>query len=145
MVNDFPQVVAALNAVPDLTEDLANLVLDGIRPSSFLLEGGQVRKQALIDEVEQVVAGQCGVMVLEEATPPDLQYRESFANFLSFGGIGLLGSDRERGLPTGQTLSACWLRPRQIEGLFVMSLLSGRFEVSAKWRRNFPSVRQSVP
>ena len=63
VVDDLPQVVAALDAVFDLAEDLANLVFDGVRPGGFLLEGVQVREQFLIDEGEQVVAAQGGVVV----------------------------------------------------------------------------------
>ena len=44
-------------------EDLANLVFDGVRPGGLLLEGVQVREQFLIDEGEQVVAAQGGVVV----------------------------------------------------------------------------------
>ena len=57
MVDDLPQVVAALDAVFDLAEDLANLVFDGVRPAGFLLEPVQVREQFPVDEGEQVVAG----------------------------------------------------------------------------------------
>jgi len=63
MVDDFAQVVAALNLVLDFTENLADLVLDGVRSACPLLEAVQEREKLLIDEVAQVVAGQCGVVV----------------------------------------------------------------------------------
>jgi uncharacterized protein with PhoU and TrkA domain len=50
VVDDLPQVVAALDAVFDLAEDLADLVFDGVRPGGLLLEAVQVREQFLIDE-----------------------------------------------------------------------------------------------
>ena len=56
VVDDLAQVVAAVNLVLDLAEDLADLVLDGVRPAGLLLEPMQIRKQLLIDEVAQVVA-----------------------------------------------------------------------------------------
>ena len=63
VVDDLPQVLAALDAVFDLAEDLANLVFDGVWPRGFLLEGVQVWEQFLIDECQQVVAAQGGVVV----------------------------------------------------------------------------------
>ena len=50
MVDDLTQVVAALNAVLDLAEDLADLVLNSVRTSGFGFEALQVGKQFLIDE-----------------------------------------------------------------------------------------------
>ena len=58
VVDDLAQVVAAVDLVLDLTEDLADLVLDGVRPSRPLLEAVQVGKELAVDEVAQVVAGQ---------------------------------------------------------------------------------------
>ena len=43
VVDDLPQVVAALDAVFDLAEDFANLVFDGVRPGGFVVfEGVEV-------------------------------------------------------------------------------------------------------
>ena len=66
VVDDLAQVVAALDLVLDLPEDLPDLVFDGVRPAGLLLEAVQVGKELLIDEVAQVVAGQ-GLVVVELA------------------------------------------------------------------------------
>jgi hypothetical protein len=63
VVDDLAQVVAALDLVLDLAEDLADLVFDGVRPAGLLLEAVQVGKQLAVDEVAQVVAGQRLVVV----------------------------------------------------------------------------------
>ena len=44
MVDGLAQVVAALDAVLDLAEDLANLLLDGVRPRGPLLEAMEIGK-----------------------------------------------------------------------------------------------------
>jgi hypothetical protein len=62
-VDHVAQVVAALDLVLDLAEDLADLVFDGVRPAGALLEAGQVGEQLAVDEVAQVVAGHGGVVV----------------------------------------------------------------------------------
>ncbi|WP_219857039.1 hypothetical protein [Stutzerimonas kunmingensis] len=59
----FAQVVAALDAVLQLAEYLADLVLDGVRPFGLLLEAMQVGKQLGIDEILEVIAGQGAVVV----------------------------------------------------------------------------------
>ena len=66
VVDDLAQVVAALDLVLDLAEDLADLVFDGVRPAGLLLEAVQVGKELLIDEIAEVVAGQ-GLVVVELA------------------------------------------------------------------------------
>ncbi len=66
VVDDLAQVVAAVDLVFDLAEDLPDLVFDGVRPAGLLLEAVQVGKELLIDEVAQVVAGQ-GLVVVELA------------------------------------------------------------------------------
>jgi hypothetical protein len=45
MVDDLAQVVAALNLVLDLAENLPNLVFDGVRAARLLLEAVQVGKE----------------------------------------------------------------------------------------------------
>ena len=62
-LGDFAEVVAALGAVFELSEDFPDLVLDGVRPGGLLLEAVQVGEEFPIDEVEEVVAGVCPVMV----------------------------------------------------------------------------------
>ena len=57
LVNDFAQVVAALNLVLDLAEDFPNLVFDGVRAARLLLEAMQVRKKFPVHEVTEVVTG----------------------------------------------------------------------------------------
>ena len=57
MVDDLAQVVAAVNLVLDLAEDLADLVLDGVRPAGLLFEAVQVGEQLAVYEIPQIVAG----------------------------------------------------------------------------------------
>ena len=45
VVDDLAEVVAALNLVLDLAEDLTDLVLDGVRPAGLLLEAVQVGEE----------------------------------------------------------------------------------------------------
>ena len=66
VVDDLAQVVAALDLVLDLAEDLADLVFDGVRPGGLLLEAVQVGEELAVDEVAQVVAGQ-GLVVVDLA------------------------------------------------------------------------------
>ena len=66
VVDDLAQVVAALDLVLDLAEDLADLVFDGVRPAGPLLEAVQVGKELAVDEVAQVVAGH-GLVVVDLA------------------------------------------------------------------------------
>jgi len=63
VIDDLAQVVAALDLVLDLPEDLPDFVFDGVRPAGLLLETVKVREELLIDEVAEVVAGQGFVMV----------------------------------------------------------------------------------
>ena len=63
MVDDLAQVIAALNLVFDLAEDLPDLVFDGVRAGGLLREAVQVWEELLIDEIAQVVAGLGGVVV----------------------------------------------------------------------------------
>ena len=57
MVDDLAQVVAALNLVLDLAEDLPDLVLDGVRAARLLLEAVQVGEKFRVDELAEVIAG----------------------------------------------------------------------------------------
>jgi uncharacterized protein with PhoU and TrkA domain len=56
VVDDLAQVVAALDLVLDLAEDLPDLVLDGVRPAGLLGEAVQVGEELLVDEIPQVIA-----------------------------------------------------------------------------------------
>jgi hypothetical protein len=63
VVDYFAQVVAALNFVFDLPENLPYFVFDGVWPGRLLREAMQVWKELLVDEISQVVAGHRGVVV----------------------------------------------------------------------------------
>jgi|GEM_PF-686144 len=63
VVDDLAQVVAALDAVFDLTEDFADLVFDGVRAGGLGLEAVQVGEELAVDEGDEVVAGEGGVVV----------------------------------------------------------------------------------
>ena len=63
VVDDLAQVVAALNLVLDLAEDLADIVFDGVRPAGSLRISVQVGKELAVDEVAEVVAGQRLVVI----------------------------------------------------------------------------------
>ena len=66
VIDNLAQVVAALNLVLDLAEDLPNLVFDGVRAARLLFEAVQVGKELPVHEVAEVVAGQ-GFVVVEFA------------------------------------------------------------------------------
>ena len=63
MVDDFTQVIAALDLVFDLPEDLPNFVFDGVRAGGLLRETVQIGEELLIDEIADVIASQCLVVV----------------------------------------------------------------------------------
>ena len=63
MVDDLAQVVAALNLVLDLAEDLADLVFKGIWAAGLCRKGVQIRKELPVDKVAQVIAGHRFVVV----------------------------------------------------------------------------------
>lgn len=65
-VDHFPQVVATLDAVLELAEYLADLVLDGIGRLGTGLELPEVGEELVVDEVGEVIAGQ-GLVVVEFA------------------------------------------------------------------------------
>jgi hypothetical protein len=64
VVDDLSHVVAALNLVFDLAENLPDFVFDRVRPAGLLLETVKGREELLIDEVAEVVASQ-GFVVVE--------------------------------------------------------------------------------
>ena len=66
MVDDLAQVIAAGDLVFDFSKDLPDFVFDGVRVATLLRELAQVGKEFVIDEVEEVVAGQ-GFVVVELA------------------------------------------------------------------------------
>jgi hypothetical protein len=51
VVDDIAQVVAAGNLVFDLSGNLADFVLDGVRPGGPLREALEIGKEFLIDEI----------------------------------------------------------------------------------------------
>ena len=57
-VDDFAEGVAALDAEGQLVEDFTNFVLNGVGGCSASFERLQVRPEAVLDELVQVVAGQ---------------------------------------------------------------------------------------
>ena len=61
--DDLAQVVAALDAVLYFAEDLADLVFDGVRAGGLLLEAVQVGEELGVDELNEVVAGEGGVVI----------------------------------------------------------------------------------
>jgi len=63
VVDDVAQAVAAVNLVLDLPENLADFVLDGVRPGRLLLEAVQVGEELAVHEVAQVVPGHRLVVV----------------------------------------------------------------------------------
>jgi hypothetical protein len=64
VVDDFAQVVAALNLVFNLAEDFANFVLDGVGTGGALLEAVEVGEELGVDEIAEVVASD-GFVVVE--------------------------------------------------------------------------------
>ncbi len=64
VVDDLAQVVAALDAVLYLAEDFTDLVSMVLGPGLGLgLEPLEIRKELLVDEGDEVVAGLRGVVV----------------------------------------------------------------------------------
>ena len=63
MVDDLAQVVAALNTVFYLAEDFTDLVFDSVRAGGLLLEAVQVGEELAVDELDEVVAGEGGVVI----------------------------------------------------------------------------------
>ena len=63
VVNDFAEVVAALNLVFGFAEDLADFVFDSVGAGGALLKAVEIGKELAADEVAQVVAGESFVVV----------------------------------------------------------------------------------
>lgn len=63
VIDDLAQVVAAGDPVLDLAEDLPDFVFDRIRPAGLLREAVQLGKEIGIDELGQIVADLCLVVV----------------------------------------------------------------------------------
>jgi hypothetical protein len=63
VVDDFAQVVAALNLVFDLAEDFADFVFNGIGTGGALLESVEVWEELGVDEIAEVVSGERFVVV----------------------------------------------------------------------------------
>ncbi len=63
VVDDLAEVVAALDFVFDLAENLADFVFDGVRAAGSLLEAVEIGKELAADEVAKVIAGFCPVVV----------------------------------------------------------------------------------
>ena len=66
VVDDLAKVVAALNLVLDLTEDLADLVFDSVRAGRLLPEAMQMGEELSVHEVPEIIAG--GGLVVVEIT-----------------------------------------------------------------------------
>src|ERR1017187_9209482 len=62
-IDDLAHIVTALDFVLYLAEDLSNLVFDGIRPGSLLLESVEVWKELQVNEIAEIIAGHGGVMI----------------------------------------------------------------------------------
>ncbi len=62
LIDDVAHVVAALDFVGNLAKNLADFVLECLRGCSALGEAAQIREEALIDEVAQIVAGHGAVV-----------------------------------------------------------------------------------
>jgi len=63
VVDDLAEVVAALDLVFDFAEDFADFVFDGVRAAGLLLEAVEVGEELGVDEVAEVIAGLCFVVV----------------------------------------------------------------------------------
>jgi len=63
MVNDVPKIVPALNTVLYFSKNLADLVFDGVWPGGLGFEAVQVGEELAVDELDEVVAGEGGVVV----------------------------------------------------------------------------------
>ncbi len=63
LVDDFAEVVAALDSVFDFAEDFADLIFDRVGARGALLEAGEVGKELEVDEVAEIVTGESFVVV----------------------------------------------------------------------------------
>lgn len=62
-IDDFPQVVAALDAVFELAENFTNFVFDGIGAFGLGFEFFEVGKKLDVDKIGKVVAGEGAVVI----------------------------------------------------------------------------------
>ena len=69
VVDDLAEVVAALDLVLNLAEDLPDFVFDGVGAAGLLLEAVQVGEKLTVHEVTQIIAGH-GLVVVELACLP---------------------------------------------------------------------------
>lgn len=63
MVDNLSQVIAALDLVLYLPEDLSDLLFDGVGTAGLLFELLEIGEELLIDEIPEVIAGLCVVMI----------------------------------------------------------------------------------
>ena len=115
VINDLAQVVAALDAVFDLTEDFADLVFDGVRAGGLGLEAVEVEEEPGVDELDEVVAGEGGVVVdlavlalgrgprfpaigLVEDVGVVLAIEGGFSGLVVFEGVEVFQEEQPRGL-----------------------------------------------
>jgi hypothetical protein len=68
VIDDLAEIVAARNLVSDLSENLPDLVFDGVRPAGLLRESVQVGKKLLVDEVPEIVTGHDGTKIRANAS-----------------------------------------------------------------------------
>ena len=107
VVDDLAQVVAALNLVLDLAEDLPDFVFDGVRPGGPGLEAVQVAEQFAIDEGQQVIAGHGGIVIefavfalgCGPARPAVGFVEGGFGGFVVLQGVEVFQEQQPGGLP----------------------------------------------
>jgi hypothetical protein len=63
VVDDFAQVIAAMDLVLDLAENLADFIFDGVRPAGPFPETMEIREKLAVDEFAQIIPGKCLVVV----------------------------------------------------------------------------------
>ena len=63
VVDDLTQVVATLDAVLYLAENLADLVFDGVWAAGLLLETMEIGEELVVDEGNEVITSQRGAVV----------------------------------------------------------------------------------
>ena len=69
VIDDLAEVISAADLVLYLPEDLADLVLNRVRPARPLLEAVEVREESPVDEIDEVVARQRPVVVERPILP----------------------------------------------------------------------------
>lgn len=63
VVDDLPEVIAALNLVLQLAENLPNLVFEGVRAAGLGLKAMEIGEEFLIDEVPEIIPREGRVVV----------------------------------------------------------------------------------